>query len=790
MKKNSLLLAVFLVLLIILFSTGLSNAKILVMSPHPDDDILLASGIVYRAAERGENVRIVYMTNGDYTGVTMGYTRQGEAEVAQAYLGVPEDKLIFLGYPDGYLNTLYVLYTGVDDEFIAPNGQSTTYGNQGLGSMDYHTYKFGSAASYNRFNILKDLKDIISDFKPDHVFTTSEFDGHTDHSTTYKLLKLAILSVQNIDSTYTPTIHKTIVWHIYPPDWPNPIDPTEYFSEIPDLFIDTGLNWSDRESIDVPLSMQSTNYATNPKHLAISAEESQSGLFWFLYTFIHKDEIFWTENIVGTNRPPVPAAGFEQTVNEGVTVYLDGSGSDDPDGPPLFFQWTQIGGIPVSLSNPAIANPNFIAPTNLTQNATLTFQLIVNDGSLFSIPDLVNIRVNRATTTTTTIRPTTTTTQPTTTTSVSTTTTSQPTTTTTVGPTTSFSDNFSGNLDNWTVDVGSITIVGGAAQAQNAGRNFMHYKTLSCSTENQYARITITNKGTGWDYSGVIFRFRNSSSPFYSVAYSNAENRWIWNYHPSASGVTTQICGPDTSCANSLTASDGNIFGITLDGTGNNTVVRIWKWTSGTPPTAPTSASLWSGRSADSEMTINPPSPVDYNNSYTGILFYYSTTKPSIDDFYSGDIGGGTITTTTQPTTTASVSTTTTSQPTTTITVQPTTTTSVIPKTSTTSLITSTTTSILPSTTSTTTTSCNYSISPANKTFKAIGGTGSVKVSTQNGCVWTAVSNNASWITITSGGSGTSSGTVSYSIALNTSKKQRAGTMTIGGRTFTVNQQK
>ena len=66
-----------------------------------------------------------------------------------------------------------------------------------------------------------------------------------------------------------------------------------------------------------------------------------------------------------------------------------------------------------------------------------------------------------------------------------------------------------------------------------------------------------------------------------------------------------------------------------------------------------------------------------------------------------------------------------------------------------------------------------------------------MKVSTQNGCVWTAaVNNNTGWINITSGSSGTGSGTVSYSVAVNTSKAPRTGTMTIGGRTFTVMQQR
>ena len=58
-------------------------------------------------------------------------------------------------------------------------------------------------------------------------------------------------------------------------------------------------------------------------------------------------------------------------------------------------------------------------------------------------------------------------------------------------------------------------------------------------------------------------------------------------------------------------------------------------------------------------------------------------------------------------------------------------------------------------------------------------------MTTQSGCPWTATS-NASWITITSGSSG--SGPVSYSVLTNTSTSQRTGTMTIAGQAFTVTQ--
>ena len=97
------LIRAFLIFCFITFSAPLLHAKILVVAPHPDDEIILASGIIAGAVERGEPVRIVYMTNGDhYTGVPRvadGYIRQGESVTAQAYLGVIEDQLLFLPNP-------------------------------------------------------------------------------------------------------------------------------------------------------------------------------------------------------------------------------------------------------------------------------------------------------------------------------------------------------------------------------------------------------------------------------------------------------------------------------------------------------------------------------------------------------------------------------------------------------------------------------------------------------------------------------------------------------------------
>jgi hypothetical protein len=93
------------------------------------------------------------------------------------------------------------------------------------------------------------------------------------------------------------------------------------------------------------------------------------------------------------NQAPVADAGLGQTVNEGTAVTLNGSASFDPEGSPLSFSWIKIAGPDVVLSESNTANPTFIAPQVTAGGATLTFQLIVRDGSIDSAPVTVNVSV-------------------------------------------------------------------------------------------------------------------------------------------------------------------------------------------------------------------------------------------------------------------------------------------------------------------------------------------------------------------------------------------------------------
>ncbi len=82
---------------------------------------------------------------------------------------------------------------------------------------------------------------------------------------------------------------------------------------------------------------------------------------------------------------------------------------------------------------------------------------------------------------------------------------------------------------------------------------------------------------------------------------------------------------------------------------------------------------------------------------------------------------------------------------------------------------------------------CTFAISSNSLSVVAAGDTGSTTVTAAAGCAWTAASND-SWITVTSGASGSGNGSVGFSVAANPNTSARPGTLTIAGQTFTVTQ--
>ncbi|MEE9218271.1 MAG: hypothetical protein V3U98_04310 [Acidobacteriota bacterium] len=92
---------------------------------------------------------------------------------------------------------------------------------------------------------------------------------------------------------------------------------------------------------------------------------------------------------------PVANAGPDQFVITGDTVSLNGGGSFDPNpGDFLTYEWDQLSGLPVTLSDPGSRMPTFTSPqVPIGQTAVLEFELSVSDGIWTSLPDRVRVSV-------------------------------------------------------------------------------------------------------------------------------------------------------------------------------------------------------------------------------------------------------------------------------------------------------------------------------------------------------------------------------------------------------------
>ncbi len=82
---------------------------------------------------------------------------------------------------------------------------------------------------------------------------------------------------------------------------------------------------------------------------------------------------------------------------------------------------------------------------------------------------------------------------------------------------------------------------------------------------------------------------------------------------------------------------------------------------------------------------------------------------------------------------------------------------------------------------------CTFSLSAPGANFPDTGGSGQVTVTTPAACSYSTV-NGPSWITTVAGQSGAGSGTLTYSVASNSTTVSRTGTLTIGGVPFTITQ--
>jgi hypothetical protein len=97
--------------------------------------------------------------------------------------------------------------------------------------------------------------------------------------------------------------------------------------------------------------------------------------------------------VENVNHSPTANAGPDQNVAEGVIVALNGTGSSDPDGDALMYQWLQIGGGAVVISNGNTPTASVVAPMVGNGIELLEFELTVCDTSGACSADQISIWV-------------------------------------------------------------------------------------------------------------------------------------------------------------------------------------------------------------------------------------------------------------------------------------------------------------------------------------------------------------------------------------------------------------
>jgi hypothetical protein len=96
------------------------------------------------------------------------------------------------------------------------------------------------------------------------------------------------------------------------------------------------------------------------------------------------------------NQDPTADAGPDQLNRKSLqTVTLDGTGSTDPDNHELAYEWEQVSGHEVTLSDPTASQPDFVVPPapDFVYPHSLVFELTVDDGFGGVDSDIVEIEV-------------------------------------------------------------------------------------------------------------------------------------------------------------------------------------------------------------------------------------------------------------------------------------------------------------------------------------------------------------------------------------------------------------
>jgi LmbE family N-acetylglucosaminyl deacetylase len=170
---------------------GLANFtaadRVLIVSPHPDDESLCCAGLAQQAIRAGATVAVVWVTSGDGFEVdamvverslrphtkgleSLARMRMAEARKAMSVLGIPPERQYFLGYPDRGIARLLLDY------------ESKPYRSRYTGASAVpYSEAITPGALYTGQALMKDFAKVLDREQPTLVLAASTQDTHPDH---------------------------------------------------------------------------------------------------------------------------------------------------------------------------------------------------------------------------------------------------------------------------------------------------------------------------------------------------------------------------------------------------------------------------------------------------------------------------------------------------------------------------------------------------------------------------------------------------------------------------------
>jgi LmbE family N-acetylglucosaminyl deacetylase len=198
----------------------------MVFSPHPDDETLGAGGLIQRVLHLGGAVRVVFLTSGDGypEGVESeehiahptaqdyrhyGTLRQGESRQVLATLGVEEQAVTFLGFPDrGLCPLLRQYWSDQPPYYLSPYTLEDQPPPADV--LLPHT-------EYDGEDLKREITRLLQDFRPTLLALTHPQDQHPDHCATYFFVRDALRELQGREPALQPSL---LTFLIHFGQWP------------------------------------------------------------------------------------------------------------------------------------------------------------------------------------------------------------------------------------------------------------------------------------------------------------------------------------------------------------------------------------------------------------------------------------------------------------------------------------------------------------------------------------------------------------------------------------------